>query len=95
MEINMIQKLDEWYKEWRGVSHLEESNVQVLDSSEAQDFARYCIGEFQTLQASSDKSKLLLADVSKCNCQTHVKCDNCGEMVIKISTGEFCPSCYC
>ena len=49
----------------------------------------------QTLQASTDQSKLLLADVSKCNCQTPVKCDNCGEMVIKISTGEFCPSCYC
>jgi hypothetical protein len=76
MEINMIQKLDEWYKEWRGVSHLEESNVQVLDSSEAQDFARYCIGEFQTLQASEDKSKLLLADVSESaiHCASCVSC---------------------
>jgi len=34
-------------------------------------------------------------DKQKCTCQTPVKCDNCGEMVVKISSGEFCPICYC
>lgn len=39
----MIQKLDDWYKEWSGVSHLENSNRLVHDSAAAQDFARYCM----------------------------------------------------
>lgn len=51
--MNIIQKLNDWYKEWRGVSHLEESNLQVLDSSDAQDFARYCIDEYKSLVSGS------------------------------------------
>lgn len=34
------------------------------------------------VSSCSDKSKL-------------VKCSNCNEMVEMISTGEFCPRCYC
>ena len=41
--MNIIKELDKLYKEWSGVSHLENSNRLVHDSADAQDFARYCI----------------------------------------------------
>lgn len=41
--MNIIQKLDDWYEEWSGVSHLENSNKPVHNSEEAQDFAQYCM----------------------------------------------------
>ncbi len=41
--MNIIKELDRLYKEWSGVSHLENSNRLVHDSADAQDFARYCI----------------------------------------------------
>lgn len=46
--MNIIKDLDRLYKEWSGVSHLENSNKEVHDSAEAQDFARYCIDELKT-----------------------------------------------
>lgn len=46
MATNTIKELDRLYKEWSGVSHLENSNTQIHDSAEAQDFARYCIDNF-------------------------------------------------
>ena len=64
--MNIIQKLDDWYKEWRGVSHLEESNLQVLDSSDAQDFARYCIDEYKSLVSGAEQSS------SNCNIPVNV-----------------------
>ena len=42
-EMNIIGKLDQWYREWAGHSHLDDSNRQIFDSAEAQDFARYCV----------------------------------------------------
>jgi hypothetical protein len=38
---------------------------------------------------------LVLYNVSNCRCKEPVKCRNCDEMVIMVSEGEFCPSCYC
>jgi len=39
---------------------------------------------------------LLLFSVSRCGTEPKlVKCDNCGEMVQMISSGEFCPCCFC
>ena len=47
--MNIIEELDRLYKEWSGVSHLENSNRMVHDSAEAQDFARFCIDELKIL----------------------------------------------
>lgn len=33
--------------------------------------------------------------LSNCRCKEPVKCRNCDEMVVMVSEGEFCPSCYC
>lgn len=53
------------------------------------DEGNMCIG---TLKAKL----LLLFSVSRCSTEPKlVKCDNCGEMVEMISTGEFCPCCFC
>ncbi len=41
--MDIIGQLDKWYKEWSGHSHLEDSNRQIFDSADAQDFARYCV----------------------------------------------------
>jgi hypothetical protein len=43
------------------------------------------------------KAELLrLFSVSRCGTESKlVKCDNCDEMVEMISTGEFCPCCFC
>jgi len=38
---------------------------------------------------------LVLNSVSNCRCNEPVKCRNCDEMVVMVSEGEFCPSCYC
>lgn len=54
------------------VSHLEESNLQVLDSSDAQDFARYCIDEYKGLVSGDEQSS------SNCNIPL-VVCSACGQ----------------
>ncbi len=54
--MNIIQKLDDWYKEWYGESHLNTSNIPTHDSAEAQDFARYCVDEYKDL-VSGDQSE--------------------------------------
>jgi hypothetical protein len=46
IDMNIIAKLDQWYKEWHGESHLHTSGIPTHDSAEAQDFAEYCIKEF-------------------------------------------------
>lgn len=33
--------------------------------------------------------------VSRCNCKTPSPCRNCNELVVMVSEGEFCPSCFC
>lgn len=33
--------------------------------------------------------------LSSCRCNEPSKCRNCDEMVVLVSSGEFCPSCYC
>ena len=33
--------------------------------------------------------------VSNCSCNKKVECSNCGDMVVMVSSGEFCPHCYC
>ncbi len=38
---------------------------------------------------------LVLYNVINCRCKEPVKCINCDEMVVMVSEGEFCPSCYC
>lgn len=43
----------------------------------------------------SEVEKLNLPDVSKCNENELTKCENCGDMVKMISSGEFCPHCFC
>lgn len=46
--------------------------------------------------AETELKKLRVADVSRCSTEPKlVKCDNCDEMVEMISTGEFCPCCFC
>jgi hypothetical protein len=34
-------------------------------------------------------------DVSGCNSDKLVECSNCGDRVKMISSGEFCPHCFC
>ena len=41
------------------------------------------------------KNNALLHNVSNCNCNKPIECRNCGDMVIMVSEGEFCPHCYC
>jgi len=41
--MNIIAKLDEWYREWRGHSHVNDSNQLLFDSADCQDFARLCV----------------------------------------------------
>jgi len=55
--MNKIEELDKLYKEWSGVSHLENSNKQVHDSAEAQDFARYCIDKIVNSAVEEQKEK--------------------------------------
>jgi hypothetical protein len=38
---------------------------------------------------------LRLFDVSRCNSDKLVECSNCGDKVEMISSGEFCPHCFC
>jgi hypothetical protein len=38
---------------------------------------------------------LRLFDVSRCNSDKLVECSNCGDNVEMISSGEFCPHCFC
>jgi len=37
------KKLDKLYKEWSGVDHTVNSNIQTHDSSECMDFAWFCL----------------------------------------------------
>jgi len=46
--MNILEKLDTWYREWAGHSHLDDSNREIFDSAEMQDFARYCIEQFES-----------------------------------------------
>ena len=38
---------------------------------------------------------LVLCNVSNFKYKEPVKCRNCDEMVVMVSQGESCPSCYC
>jgi len=52
---NLQKNLDRWYKEWRGVAHENESNLKVLDSSCAQDYAMYCIDRYKEFKETKQK----------------------------------------
>lgn len=52
-------------------------------------------GEMLIAEHESEVKKLNLPDVSKCNENELTKCENCGDMVKMISSGEFCPHCFC
>ena len=43
----------------------------------------------------TSKEVQILKDIKDGKISNFKKCDNCGEMVEMISTGEFCPKCYC
>ena len=70
--MNIIAKLDEWYKEWRGHSHINDINQQIFDSADCQDFARLCVENAlserqETTEAEPHGSKVHIADVSNCD----------------------------
>lgn len=53
------------------------------------------INEYAKEYHESEVKKLNIPDVSKCNENELTKCENCGDMVKMISSGEFCPHCFC
>ena len=71
--MDIIAKLDEWYKEWRGHSHINDSNQLLFDSADCQDFARLCVEnalkEMQITELSDkhESKALNIADVSNCD----------------------------
>ena len=54
------------------------------------DLIREDIGKEESIQ-----KLFILYNVSNCRCNEPTKCRNCDEMVVMVSEGEFCPSCYC
>lgn len=59
--------------------------LKILDTTDLQ--------ELDKQRITTDLLRLF--NVSSCRCKEPVKCRNCDEMVVMVSKGEFCPSCYC
>jgi len=70
----------------------DETELQTMVSDEVHE--PHFTHEYVTwLESKLVKSSL--GYVSKCKCNEPTKCYNCDEMVVLVSTGEFCPSCFC
>ena len=55
-----------------------------------------CANKFILQDSINEMMQSLPKDsVSECKCNEPTKCSNCDEMVVLVSSGEFCPSCYC
>ena len=66
-----------------------------------------CKVEFDTLPDANKQTMIKVAErllnfdllhlhiVSNCSCNKKVECSNCGDKVVMISSGKFCPHCYC
>lgn len=57
-KIKKKYNIDKLYKDWSGVHHTTNSNLDVHDSAEAQDFAEYCIKEVFEAQIQARNEKI-------------------------------------
>lgn len=69
-------RIDDLYKKWSGDSHTENSNKNVHDSADAQDFARFCIDAYKELTTTDEQDGdvfLVKSNDGRCEAHAHGK----------------------